>query len=105
MGAVQADSKADALTAISAEHVRLRAAVDGMLTSLEGPNAKSEAENVLSFIVDHIFNHFSDEEATMRVHAYPQTRAHKSEHGQLAEYVSISRKSSMPQGEIRICCS
>ncbi len=88
MAAEMGESKATALEALSAEHLRLREAIDGMLTTLEGPEAKSEAEGVLSFIADHIFTHFTEEEATMRAHAYPRTRAHKSEHAQLAEYVT-----------------
>ncbi len=88
MAAEQVESIATVLEEIGAEHIRLREAIDGMLTSLEGPDAKSEVEGALCFIVDQIFNRFREEETIMRAHGYPQLQAHKAEHAQLAEYAT-----------------
>jgi hemerythrin len=80
MGIEWRDSLAIGVEAIDSQHKQLLSHFDRFLKACETGKGIEELQGLLGFLDGYVIQHFSDEEAIQRQHAYPGYEAHKREH-------------------------
>lgn len=84
---------------IDVDHRRLVAMLDELYGAVGADDSKAVLARTVSSLLDYSREHFRDEEAVMRRHAYPEIRKHAAEHQDLLRKLS-EIKNKVDGGEV-----
>lgn len=98
MGIEWRESLAIGVEAIDSQHKQLLSHFDRLLKACESGKGIEELQVLLGFLDGYVIQHFSDEEAIQRQHAYPGYEAHKREHDSFVARLKALKQEISSQG-------